>query len=303
MNAGEKNARIVCRMKSVDVTRVIPSRWAASVAIVDFPSGRAADEQDDRDVELAERMELPQAPHRAAALRLAEHLGGELAEPVEVEAVGAALREIGVGAAREVVRARHGQPGGRERARHEPLRPRAARRPRPAGAGRGSGAPSPDRLRSVPIASARAARALRRGRLPGNGTMSFAASTTRMPRRLASSTTTSTAAAFSSTTKTSAPPRDIVAEARAVGEVAGDGVTSRTVRLREVAARRACAVAAPCRRTRALPGDRLERPRAENGAENGTPGRTWARIASASAACGASGSAIVTSTRSAMRAR
>ena len=37
MNAGEKNARIVCRMKSVDVTRVIPSRWAVSVAIVDLP--------------------------------------------------------------------------------------------------------------------------------------------------------------------------------------------------------------------------------------------------------------------------
>ena len=39
-------------MKSVDVTRVIPSRWAASVAIVDFPvPGRAADEQEDRHVE------------------------------------------------------------------------------------------------------------------------------------------------------------------------------------------------------------------------------------------------------------
>ena len=37
MNASEKNARIVWRTKSVDVTRVIPSLWAASVAIVDLP--------------------------------------------------------------------------------------------------------------------------------------------------------------------------------------------------------------------------------------------------------------------------
>ncbi len=37
MNASEKNARIVWRTKSVDVTRLIPSRWATSVVIVDFP--------------------------------------------------------------------------------------------------------------------------------------------------------------------------------------------------------------------------------------------------------------------------
>ena len=37
MNASEKNARIVWRMKSVDVTRVMPSRCAASVATVDLP--------------------------------------------------------------------------------------------------------------------------------------------------------------------------------------------------------------------------------------------------------------------------
>src|SRR5919108_653406 len=37
MNSTEKNARIVWRMKSVDVTRVIPSRYAISVATVDLP--------------------------------------------------------------------------------------------------------------------------------------------------------------------------------------------------------------------------------------------------------------------------
>ena len=37
MNSGEKNARIVWRMKSVDATRVMPSRWATSAATVDLP--------------------------------------------------------------------------------------------------------------------------------------------------------------------------------------------------------------------------------------------------------------------------
>ena len=37
MKSSEKNARIVWRMKSVDVTRVIPKRYASSVATVDLP--------------------------------------------------------------------------------------------------------------------------------------------------------------------------------------------------------------------------------------------------------------------------
>jgi hypothetical protein len=37
MNSFEKNARIVWRMESVVVTRVIPSRYADSVATVDLP--------------------------------------------------------------------------------------------------------------------------------------------------------------------------------------------------------------------------------------------------------------------------
>ncbi len=37
MKSLEKKARIVWRMKSVDVTRVIPKRYASSVATVDFP--------------------------------------------------------------------------------------------------------------------------------------------------------------------------------------------------------------------------------------------------------------------------
>ena len=37
MNSREKNARIVWRMKSVEATRVMPSRWATSAATVDLP--------------------------------------------------------------------------------------------------------------------------------------------------------------------------------------------------------------------------------------------------------------------------
>ena len=37
ISEGGKYARIVWRMKSVEVTRVIPSRWAVSVATVDLP--------------------------------------------------------------------------------------------------------------------------------------------------------------------------------------------------------------------------------------------------------------------------
>ena len=37
MNSGLKNARSVWRTKSVDVTRVTPSRYATSVATVDLP--------------------------------------------------------------------------------------------------------------------------------------------------------------------------------------------------------------------------------------------------------------------------
>ena len=37
MNSGLKKARSVWRTKSVDVTRVTPSRYATSVATVDLP--------------------------------------------------------------------------------------------------------------------------------------------------------------------------------------------------------------------------------------------------------------------------
>ena len=65
MNSFEKNARIVWRTKSVDVTRVMPEpvrglgrdgRLAGA--------GRAADEDDDREVELLELAEAAEAVER-----------------------------------------------------------------------------------------------------------------------------------------------------------------------------------------------------------------------------------------------
>ena len=103
MNSRAKNARIVCRMKSVDVTRVIPSRYAASVATVDFPVPVAADQQHDRQVELLQVMQPLQAAHRACALLLAEHLDGELAQAVEVDLAGV-LRQVDLRSACEIVR-------------------------------------------------------------------------------------------------------------------------------------------------------------------------------------------------------
>ena len=92
MNSLEKNARIVWRTKSVEVTRVMPSRCAASVASVDFPVPVAPPtSSDDRQIELLERLPAAQPAHRLLAVRLAEHLDGELGEPVEIEPRAPAL--------------------------------------------------------------------------------------------------------------------------------------------------------------------------------------------------------------------
>jgi hypothetical protein len=61
-------------------------------------------------------MEASQASHRAAALGLAEYLGREVGEPVEVELVGSAIRHVGVGAACELVCPCHRKAGRGERA-------------------------------------------------------------------------------------------------------------------------------------------------------------------------------------------
>ena len=79
-------------MKSVEVTRVIPSRWAASVATVDLPVpvapptssriGRSS---------AAQRREPAHPEDDPSALVLAEQLGGDLLEPLELDRRAAAV--------------------------------------------------------------------------------------------------------------------------------------------------------------------------------------------------------------------
>jgi hypothetical protein len=155
--------------------------------------GGAADEQHDRQIQVLERLHAAQTANRPARVRLAEDLDGELGEAVEVEAVGVSLLEIGVGPARELVRARQRQAGGCERPRHQPLRER-----RPLVATQRQRRQVPPLAHAPASAASRRSSASRSGS-PGTGTTSFAASTTSAPRARASSATTSTAAALSST--------------------------------------------------------------------------------------------------------
>ncbi len=75
MNSGVKRARIVWRTKSVDVTRVIPRRYATSVGDRRLARARgAADQDDQRHVELVELLVAPKASDRERPVRLAEHL-------------------------------------------------------------------------------------------------------------------------------------------------------------------------------------------------------------------------------------
>ena len=87
-------------------------------------AGRAADEDDDRQVELAQLLVAAQLPQRLAALDLAEHLDGELLEPVELDDVAAALGEVVADAARERVRAIRRDADGHQRAGHQAARVR-----------------------------------------------------------------------------------------------------------------------------------------------------------------------------------
>ena len=143
MNSREKNARIVCRMKSVEVTRVMPSRCAVSVASVDFPVPVAPPTSRKTGSSSCcsacrRRRRLIVAP----GLGLAEHLRRELRQPVEIELDLAALDHVGVGAACELVRPRRRQTRRGERARHQALSTTAAPRRRRAAAVPDSGARS-----------------------------------------------------------------------------------------------------------------------------------------------------------------
>ena len=191
MNSSEKNARIVCRMKSVDVTRVMPSRCAASVAIVDLPVP-VAPPTSSSSGSSSRCSASSRRSRRTVRLRLvvADDVRRDLAQPIEVERRRVRAREIPVGAPRDRVRALRIEAGHDQRARHEALR---------------EGNLVAERERNdlaavahnvIPAISSRVSSSTRSGE---TGTTSFAASTTSAPHARACSATTSIAAAFSST--------------------------------------------------------------------------------------------------------
>ena len=166
MNSSEKNARIVWRTKSVDVTRVIPSRCATSVATVDLPVPVAPPTSTTSGTSSSSQLAGSGGAGRrdGAPSSLAEHLDRELLDPVEVGASAAASRR---GPARRGARARTRRatpsPVRDQRARHQALRVRQPRRsPSGSGSQRRRSGITPHHLR---LAARRARAARRRGRL------------------------------------------------------------------------------------------------------------------------------------------
>ena len=281
MNSREKNARIVWRMKSVEVTRVIPSRWAASVASVDLPvpvapptrrrtgSSRCCSACSRR----SRRIVRPPRARRAPRPR-SRRAGRGRAR------ARAAPDHVGVGATGELVGARRRQPRRGERPRHQPLRPRRAlvaaerQRRQVAALAHTPTTALGDRL------ARRAARGARsRSGSPASGTTSLPGQDDRDPEPAACSATTSIAAALISTTTTSASRlRELLPQRGAVGEAPGDVDDVRAVDLARGARRSARAARpAPSRRTRSC--GRARR-RADAGAA--PPARRARRAASSS---------------------
>src|SRR6266540_2019850 len=164
----------------------------------------AADEHDDRPVELLELLEAEQLAHRLGAFFLAEHLDRELLEPVEVDHALVALGEVELEPARQHVR-----PLDRDAGRHERLRHQALRVGQPAFAAEREpfAEPSFGHGASSRTSSSRP-----------SAITSLSASTTSTPRSAAASATTSIAAALISTRKTSASTR--CSSSRSAGRLA-----------------------------------------------------------------------------------
>src|SRR5205085_2259231 len=169
-------------------------------------AGRPADEQDDRQVEVVEAPQQAQAPDDRRRLLLAPRPDGELVQALHRHRSSPGRREVGLGSERELVGTGRRDAGRDQGPREQPLREGqavvAAERQRLA-------VPA---LRHVATGSAVAASARARSSAsssgsPGNGTMSFAASTTSTPRSRPASATTSIPAAFTSVRNTSASTR------------------------------------------------------------------------------------------------
>src|SRR6266542_315824 len=157
----------------------------------------AADEEEDRQVELLQLLVAPEPPDRIAALLLAEHLDRELLEALELDPLSPARQQIRVEPPGKLVRTHRPDADGDQRACHQPLRERligAAERQRLEAARllhAGTG--------SCIAASARASISASRSSSPSSWSTSLSANTTGMPRPAAASATTSIAAALIST--------------------------------------------------------------------------------------------------------
>ena len=128
MNSFEKNARIVWRMKSVDATRVIPSRCATSAASVDLPVpveppirtmiGTSSD------CRSASRRSRPTARSPSSSPSVS---CGEDAQALGVDGALAAFGEVDLDASRELVGAVGGDADRDQRPRHHALSSTAGR--------------------------------------------------------------------------------------------------------------------------------------------------------------------------------
>ena len=86
MNSSEKNARIVWRMKSVEVSRVMPEPVRDLGG--DRPlagAGRAADQQDHGQIELLELVTAAQSLDRFVPFDRAEHLDRQLVQALQLD--------------------------------------------------------------------------------------------------------------------------------------------------------------------------------------------------------------------------
>ena len=158
-------------------------------------AGRAADQQDDRQVEVVEAAEEAQPPDHLGALLVPPHPDGKLLQPLERGGVAARGRQVGLRRQCQLVRPLGGDAGGDQRPREQALRERQA----VLAAERQGLAVTP--LAHVPTGStaAESARASSAGSgsgWPGQGTTSFAARTISTPRCAPASATTSMPAAL-----------------------------------------------------------------------------------------------------------
>src|SRR5581483_3767051 len=178
----------------------------------------AADQQDDRDVELLQLAVSPQPANRLHALVLAEHLLRQLFEPVEVDRPPP-LVQLRLDAERELVRPHRRHAGSHQRPGEEALRVREV-------------ALESERQRvlttllrhettaSATAASASARSSASRSGSPGRGSTSLSTKTASTPRRAASSATTSIAAALISIRYVSTPAGTRCRSSRNAGRLA-----------------------------------------------------------------------------------